>query len=103
MDRAGDKFFTSAAFAGDQNGRLDLGHRFDHLEYRLHLPGIADNVLYAPTFALGAFECAVFVDQSLLLDRLLDDQLQLFDVERFLNEIVGAELVGAQPFFFGPQ
>jgi len=81
-----------AAFSVDKHRRLNFRNGFDHLEDRVHLRRISDDVLYASAFALGAAECTVLIDQGLLLERLLYDKFQLFDIERFLNEVIGSEL-----------
>jgi len=75
MDRAGNKFFTCAAFASNQNRRLYLGNRFDHLKDREHLCRITNYVFNAAAFSLCPLKCAVLIDQRLLFERLLNDEL----------------------------
>jgi hypothetical protein len=60
----------------------------------LHPPGATDDLIEAAALALRAPEGAVLLQQTEALQRLLDDQLQLVDVERLLDEVVGAELEG---------
>src|SRR5438445_10812499 len=75
VDRAGDKLFSGTAFTRHEDRRLHLGDRLDHLEDRVHRGRRSDNVLDAAAFTLSTLERPVFVDQSLFLKRLPDDQL----------------------------
>src|ERR1043166_12040 len=92
MDRPSDQFLSGAALAGNENGRLDLGDRFDHLEDRVHYARRAHDVLDAAALPLRAFEGAVLVNERLFFEGFLDYELEFFDIEWFGNEIVRAEL-----------
>ena len=66
MNGARDKFFTRPRFAGDEHGRLDLGHRLDHLIDGLHAIGLADDVAQFSARALSFDQRFILVLQRLL-------------------------------------
>jgi hypothetical protein len=88
----GDQLLAGAALAGDQHRRDGAADALDEREHRLHLRALADDVVEGVFLLQLAAQVDVLVGQLGAFERLLGDDLQLLDVERFRHVVVGAEL-----------
>ncbi len=98
MNGARHEFLSSARLTGDKHGRLHLGHRFDHLIDSLHAIGLANDVgqLSAGTLAFDEgfvllLQGLLFPDDRDFLKCARDFLFQELVIERFVNEVEGAE------------
>jgi hypothetical protein len=92
VEGAGDQLLAGAALAGDQHRRAGAGDAFDQREDRLHLGALADDVREGVALRQLAAQVHVLDPQLGLLERLLADHLELFDVERLRDVVEGARL-----------
>ena len=92
MQRARDQFLPGPAFAGDERRRVGCGKLPNELENLLH--GLASS--YDAQFIILLFEQRLVGDHLLhvpgRLERVEDNFLELGNVERFEQVIVGAQL-----------
>ena len=92
VQRARDQLLAGAALAGDEHrglGRRDPAHQ---LEHPLHRRRLADQAVEAEApLQLGA-QLEVVAHQRALLERALDDDVDLVDLERLGQVVVGAVL-----------
>src|SRR6267142_3056705 len=83
IDGAGDKFFAGAAFTGDQRGCIAACELADELEDLLHWFTAADDAKFV---IFGLEERLIRDDLPHVvggLERVGDDLLELWDIERF--------------------
>ena len=89
VDGLGDEFLSRTAFARDQHARASVRDALDQIEDRLHSARAADDVVEAiASVDLGA-QLTVFLEESSLTERLLDDDLNLVDLEGLLDVVEG--------------
>ena len=92
INRAGDEFLAGAAFAGDERGGVGGGNLADEFEHLLHRLAAADDA----EFVILRFQQRLIGNDLLHvargLERVGDDFLELGNVERLEQIIVGAEL-----------
>ena len=101
VDGEGDQLLAGAALAGDHHGRNAAGRLADGVEHLEHPPAAPHEVLEATLFGELALEREVFVLQALALERLLDRQAHLVELEGLGDVVVGAELHGLDRSFGG--
>ena len=92
MDRAGDQFLPGSGFAGDEDSRHRFRDALHDRENLLHPRAAADDVGEREFLFERGAEVEVFVLELFPLDRFVDDDLQLFDVERLSDVVEGAGL-----------
>src|ERR1700675_3462420 len=68
VERSGHQFFSGAALALDEDGRIGIGDFTDQLIDCLHLRTGADQVLEFVTFTRIAFYKAVFAESHLIFE-----------------------------------
>ncbi len=96
VDRVGHQFLPGAGLAVDQNAPVGGRHEANLLAQSLHRNAVAnDHALGVKLFP----EVDILVPQFLGFDRVLDQDQRLVDGERFLQEVVSAELGGAHGSF----
>ena len=92
MRRAGDQFLARAGFAANEHRRVALRHLLDEVEHALQGGARADDLVELVDVLLRAAEVVEFVLQPLHLERLLDLDFHLLDLERLLHVVEGADL-----------
>ena len=92
VDRARDHLLAGPALAADQDVRLAVGHLPDQLEDALHRRAVADDGAIALAVPQLAAQAPVLAREQLLLERLLDDDADLVDLEGLGDVVVGAFL-----------
>jgi hypothetical protein len=91
VDVAGEQLLAGAALAEQQHGRRGAGRLLGHLERGAHDLAVADDRLVGCGGELGP-QLAVFGDEGVLVERLLDGGDDRRALERLGDEVVGAEL-----------
>ena len=81
VDRARDHLLAGPALAADQHVRLAVGHLPDQLEDALHRRAVSDDGAIALAVPQLAAQAAILAREQLLLERLLDDDADLVDLE----------------------
>ncbi len=84
--------FAGAALALDQHGRGGPRDPLDQTEDLAHARAAADDVVEAVALLELAPEVDVLLVEPALLERAVDDDLELVDVEGLRHVVVGAEL-----------
>ena len=92
MNSAGKEFFARAAFAQQQDGGIGCGHALDLVAGFLHGSVFAEDAREAIARGILLAEQEVFAQQFLLLRGALDQQLQVVQVHRLLDEVEGSTL-----------
>src|SRR5215813_4704390 len=92
MERAGNEFFASAAFAVDENAAVGGSSDTDLLAQRFHRDTFTDDLITVAEFRA---EGLVFLFQAALLNGVANEDDDFFEGERFFDEVEGAELGGA--------
>jgi len=92
MDGAGNQLLTSAGFAANQHGRVALRHFLDDVEHALQGRAGADDLVEFVDVRLRATEVLELVLEAAHLERLLDLDLHLLDLEWLLHVVEGADL-----------
>src|SRR3974390_3202182 len=92
VDRAGDQFLASAAFAGDQDGRTGWRALRDKPVNGLHLRAQTDDVLESVFRANLGLEVEILLQQAPALQRTLYHQFQFVRLERLRDVVEGTEL-----------
>ncbi len=88
VDGLGDEFLSSSAFSGDQDGAVGSADNFDHLEELLHLLTLANQIAHPVNLAKLAAKVGVFFAEPAILQRAVDNQLQLFDEILGFDDVV---------------
>ncbi len=91
----GDQLLAGSALARDQDGALGGRHPVDEVEDPAHLPGAADDALEGvlavdqrPELGVLTLQAAVLPAKMLTLDRLADDDLEVFELAERLAHVV---------------
>ena len=92
MQRARHEFLAGAAFALDQDGAVGVGDFGDEVVDLLHPSARADDVFKAVFFLDDLPQVSVLADEALVIQRPLDGELELIDLERLGDVVVRAEL-----------
>src|SRR5262245_36898018 len=92
VDRPGHDLLARPALPGHQDVRAAVGDLRHELEHALHRPARADDPAAAGAGAQLAAQPPVLERERLLLERLLDHQPDLVDLERLGQVVVGAFL-----------
>ena len=99
VDGAGHQFLSGAAFALDQHGGIDSGHRFDLLAHVAHRVAHADQLAERVVFGQLLPQQPVLPFQPVLLQRVARHHRKVVRVERLGDVIEGAVLEGAHGRF----
>ena len=94
---AGDELLAGAGFAVDEDAAVGGGHELDLLAESFDGDGLAGD----GAFGELAGELLVVFAQAMGLDGIAQDEQGAVDGERFFEEVVGAELGGADGGFDG--
>ncbi len=89
-----EQLLAGAALAEQQHGGRGGRHLPDRLEHREHLGALADQVVEAVLVLEPLAQRARLLEQPLLLERLLEHDLQLLDVDRLAEVVLRAQLHG---------
>ena len=92
VDRAGGEFLARAALASDHDRRVGVGDAPDHLEDVLHRRGLADDGVLVLLDGELRLEGGGGPHFGLLLERGIDDGLEVEGERLLAKEIEGAEL-----------
>ena len=92
MDRAGDQLLAGAGFAANQHGRIALGHLADHVEDAAERLAAADDLVEVVVLLPLVAQVIELVAQPLQLERLLDLDFHLLELERLLHVVERAKL-----------
>src|SRR5262249_29877276 len=87
-----DQLLAGAALARHHHSREAVRRLADYLANLVHLPALPDEALEAALAAQLRAERLVLVLQPLALERVGDSQLDLVELERLGDVVVGAEL-----------
>ena len=90
MDRPSHQFFAGAAFPFDENGSARGGDLSDRIKDRLHRRRVTDDIFKAVAFGDLGFQGDHFLFDGAAADRPLDHDLQLIDVQRLADIVVGS-------------
>src|SRR5215472_17213920 len=91
VDGAGDALFAGPAFTRDEHGAAGLGHTLDQIGDSAHRRRLTEQVAGVLPLDLGA-QPPIFGNESALLQRLVDERLQLGGRERLRDEVVCSAL-----------
>jgi hypothetical protein len=94
MNGLGDQLLPGAALARDHDRGVAFGDLADGVEHLEEVGALADDAFEATLGLELALQIEVFVAQPLALERVRDDQLDLVQLERLGDVVVGAELHG---------
>ncbi len=92
VERLGEQLLAGAALAEEQHRGGGGGHLADRLEDRQHLRALAHQVVEAVLVLEPLAQRARLLHEALPLQGLLEDDLQLLDVDRLAEVVLGAEL-----------
>ena len=92
VDRAGDELLAGARLAADQHGRIAPRHLLHDRQHLLQRAAGAHDVVEVVDVLLLVAQVVHLVLEVPELDRLLDLQLHLLDLERLLDEVERADL-----------
>ncbi len=101
MQRAREKFFAGAALAQKQNCRVGGGHSLHDLARFLHGGMFADDARKSVTLGIFLAQEQIFAEQFLLRGGSLEQNLQVIEIDRLLDEIERAFFHGRHRFFDG--
>ena len=90
MKGAGDQRFSRSAFAGNQHGRLRIGHAVDHVVDALHAVVMADDVVQPVPQIKLLLQVFVFLHHAALRQSPLNRHFQFFIDQRFGQQVEGA-------------
>ena len=99
MDGARKKLFSGSAFAEQQNGGIGRGDALRHLAGFFHRGMLADDPRKAVARGVFFAQQKIFAQQFLLLRGAFEQQLQMIEVDRLLDEIERAFFHGGHGFF----
>ncbi len=99
MDGAGEEFLAGAAFAQQEDGRIRRRNALDLLAGFLHRWVLAHDAREAVARRVLLAQEQVFPEQFVLPRRALDEQLQMVQVHRLLDEVECAFLHRRHGFF----
>ncbi len=91
VDGAGDQLLAGARFAADQDRRVAARDLLDDVEDALQRAAGADDAVEVVDVALGVPEIVDLVPQAPVLQRLVDLDLHLLDLERLRHVVEGAD------------
>jgi hypothetical protein len=92
VNRTGDHLLARAGLARDENRALGAGDDFSRSNHFLHAAAATDDAVVVEFGVAFADEIPVFGPQALVIERAVDDDQQLVDVERLLQVIESPEL-----------
>ena len=92
MDRAGDEFLAGTGFAADEHRGVALRDLADHAQHALQRIAGADDPFEVVGLLLLVAEVVELMAQPFQLERLVDLDLHLLDLERLLHVVEGAVL-----------
>ncbi len=93
MQRTGDEFFTRSALTENQHRGIGVGYTLDNAIDGLHLRAGANHVIEAKLVLELLAQLDIFLNgmHGLALEQGIADAFDEFiDLERFLDEILGA-------------
>jgi hypothetical protein len=90
VQRLREQLLAGAALAEQQHRRAARRDLADRLEHRQHLGALADEVLEPVLVVEALAQHARLREQALLLDHLIEHGLELLDVDRLREEVLGA-------------
>src|SRR2546428_457730 len=94
MERAGHQFLARAAFAKDQDGAVGIGDALDQLEDLLHAGGGSDDLTELIFFTELFAQVDVLGNRLVIGERSLGAELEIVQLERLFQVVVGPFLHG---------
>src|SRR5262249_37414285 len=82
------EFLTGSALSRNEHRAVGSAHDFDHLEELLHLLALPDEIAHSVDFLEFAAQVRVFFTQPAILERAVDNQLQLFHEVFGLQDVI---------------
>ena len=87
MDRACEKLFSRAAFAEKQHCRIRRRHALRHLARVFHRGVFSDDTRKSVMRRVFFTQEQIFSQKFLLLRSAIEEQFQMIEIDRLLNEI----------------
>ncbi len=92
MNRPGDEFLAGSALPANQHVALGISHLLDNVEHLLHGIAFTDQSGLQRLLRHFTLQQHVFRGEPAFFQRVPDDELDLIDLERLREIIVGAQL-----------
>ena len=94
VERLGEELLPGAALSEEQDRGRGGGHLTDRLEHRQHLRALAHEIVEAVLLLEPLAQGASLLEQALPVQGLLEHDLELIDVDRLGEVVLGSELHG---------